>query len=152
MFQYCGNLRSIEIPNGVTTLLNQSFKSTGVTSVYLPDSVTELRSAFQSCQNLETIRLSENLSQIGEFAFDYCSALKNIEIPTSVTLFKNRSFRGCSALESIYIPASVTSMGPSVFEDCSALTIKAAAYSKPTGWNDDWNPSNRPVIWGYQAA
>jgi hypothetical protein len=21
--------------------------------------------------------------------------------------------------------------------------------SQPSGWNENWNPNNRPVVWGY---
>jgi hypothetical protein len=92
------------------------------------------------------------LISFGEWALQGCTHLKSIEIPSSVTSFSNRSFINCQSLETIYLSANVTSMGPYVFDGCSSLTIRAAAYSKPAGWNDDWNPSNRPVIWGYQAA
>jgi hypothetical protein len=43
-------------------------------------------------------------------------------------------------------------MGEDVFEGCTALTINAAAASKPAGWDETWNSSNRPVNWGYQAS
>jgi len=29
------------------------------------------------------------------------------------------------------------------------LTIYAEAPSQPAGWHEDWNPGNRPVVWGF---
>ena len=59
-----------------------------------------------------------------------------------------RAFSGCSSLTSIVIPNSVASIGNSAFAGCSRLTICCRAQSKPSGWSDSWNPSNRPVVWG----
>jgi len=47
------------------------------------------------------------------------------------------------------IPNSVTSIGGFAFDSCKSLTIYAEASSKPFGWSNIWNFSNRPVVWGY---
>ena len=80
----------------------------------------------------------------------------SIEIPSaviykgtsySVTSIGDRAFYYCSSLTSIEIPASVTSIGYWAFYGCSSLTIYYEASSKPSGWNSDWNPNGRPVVW-----
>ena len=43
----------------------------------------------------------------------------------------------------------MTSVGEKVFQNCSSLSICCTAEEQPTGWNSNWNPSNRPVTWGY---
>jgi len=102
-------------------------------------------SAFNYCQNLENIELSNNITQIDYYTFMGCSNLKSIDIPSSVTSIGNvafkdctnlsnitipnkvtdigfRAFQGCSNLTNITIPSSVTSLGYSAFEGCSSLT------------------------------
>ena len=37
------------------------------------------------------------------------------------------------------------------FSGCSNLTIYCEATSQPSGWDYDWNDSNRPVVWGYNS-
>jgi hypothetical protein len=46
----------------------------------------------------------------------------------------------------------VTVIDNNAFANCSSLTIYAQAKSRPAGWNADWNPGSRPVIWGSPEA
>jgi hypothetical protein len=41
----------------------------------------------------------------------------------------------------------VTAIGKGGFKACPNVTISCARSSKPSGWHDDWNPDNRPVVW-----
>ncbi|MDE5655299.1 MAG: leucine-rich repeat domain-containing protein, partial [Clostridia bacterium] len=124
-----------------------------LTSIYIPSSVTSINEvAFEGCISLESVIFEENskLSSIGNGAFFYCTNLKNVVIPTSVTKIDYQAFVGCSNIANIEIPKSVTSMGDSVFSGCTSLTIYCEAESQPSEWNSDWNPHNRPVVWGYK--
>ena len=70
---------------------------------------------------------------------------------TKVVGIGNSAFSRCSSLTSVVIPEGVTSIGENAFRGCSSLTIYCEAKKKPEGWNDDWNPSDRPVVWGYKS-
>lgn len=94
--------------------------------------------------------IPEGVTSIGSYAFSGRTGLTNITIPDSVTSIGQDAFEGCTGLTSITIPNSVTSIGKKAFIHCPALTIYCEAKSKPTGWNNDWNPNNRPVVWGAQ--
>ena len=94
--------------------------------------------------------IPEGVTSIGSYAFSGRTGLTNITIPDSVTSIGQDAFEGCTGLTSITIPSSVTSIGKKAFIHCPALTIYCEAKSKPTGWNNDWNPNNRPVVWGAQ--
>ena len=78
----------------------------------------------------------------------------SIEIPPMylekpVTSIGEWAFAACESLTSIVIPDGVTSIGEGAFYSCESLTIYAEASSKPFGWSNSWNSSNRPVVWGY---
>jgi uncharacterized repeat protein (TIGR02543 family) len=49
----------------------------------------------------------------------------------------------------VTIGNGVTIIGYAAFAGCISLTIYCEATSEPSGWNDYWNSSNRPVVWGY---
>ena len=156
----CGKaklLSNIVIPstyNGkaVSTIMEDGFKEcTNLKSIVIGNNVTSIgESAFRYCSKLTSIEIPNSVTSIGNSAFSGCSSLTNIVIPNSVTSIDNNAFSGCSSLTNIVIPSSVTSIGYFAFEDCSKLTIYCEAESKPDGWDNDWNWSKRPVVWGYE--
>ena len=88
------------------------------------------------------------VTSIGEGAFRGCNSLTSIVIPSSVTSIGKRAFSSCTSLTSIVIPSSVTSIGEDAFSGCSSLTIICEASNEPSGWDSNWNSSNRPVYCG----
>ena len=118
----------------------------------IPDSVTSInKGAFYGAFFLTNIVIPNSVINIGDSAFYACRALINIEIPNSVKSIGDWAFGDCNSLTSVVIPDSVTSIGDDAFSNCTSLTIYCEAESKPDGWDDDWNYSNRPVVWGYKG-
>ncbi|MCK9536302.1 MAG: leucine-rich repeat protein, partial [Bacilli bacterium] len=152
-FSLCTSLPSITIPESVTSIGNSAFIGcTSLTSITIPDGVTSIgRGALYNCTSLTSITIPESVTSIGDYAFGYCTSLTNFMIPESVTSIGNSAFGYCTSLTSVMIPESVTSIGDYAFSDCTSLTIYVKATSKLSGWSDDWNYSNRPVVWGYEG-
>ena len=107
--------------------------------------------AFACCNNLTSIALPSGLTSIGTSAFAVCMSLISITLPNSTTSIGKHAFSYCKCMTSIEIPSSVTNIGELAFYNCSNLTIYCEAESQPSEWDDDWNPDNRPVIWGYKS-
>ncbi|MBE7090585.1 MAG: hypothetical protein E7363_01565 [Clostridiales bacterium] len=148
-FYNCTSLTEIVIPNSVTSIGSSAFRyCTSLTEIVIPNSVTSIGYyAFYNCTSLTEIVIPKGVTSIGDEAFSSCSSLTEIVIPNSVTSIGYRAFEYCSSLTEIVIPNSVTSIGYYAFVSCSSLTIYCEAASQPIGWNSDWNPSNRPVVW-----
>ena len=122
-FEYNEYLRSIDVPEGVTSIGNCAFNNcSSLTSVEIPNSVTSIGDrAFYGCSSLEAIEISNSVTSIGSFAFEGCSSLTSVEIPNSVTSIGSSAFYGCSSLTSVEIPNSVTSIDSWTFYGCSSL-------------------------------
>ena len=98
-------------------------RCSNVTSVTLPDSVTEISAdAFFMCSGLTSINIPDAVNMIGNRAFYGCEGLKSITIPDSVTEVEDTVFYNCSGLESVTISSSATKIGENAFSDCSSLT------------------------------
>ena len=63
MLEGCGELASVELPEGLETLS---------------------RNVFSGCRKLKSIRLPRSLKTIDDYAFAYCKELRRIFIPSSV--------------------------------------------------------------------
>ena len=84
----------------VTGIGASAFRSTSITSVTIPGSVTTIGSyAFSRCSNLTTITIEEGVCVIEDAAFEYCGKLATITLPSTLTkLQANSVFYGCSSL------------------------------------------------------
>lgn len=97
----------------------------GVTSVEIPETITEIGSStFSGCTGLTSINIPETITKIGSSAFSGCTGLTSINIPETITEINGGTFSGCTGLSSITIPGSVTRMGSEwsgVFSGCTSL-------------------------------
>lgn len=68
----------------VTNICNEAFKNSEITSVVIPNTVTEIgESAFFSCSNLTSVVIGDGVTTIGVFAFNMCSSLASVTIEGS---------------------------------------------------------------------
>jgi hypothetical protein len=92
---------------------------------------------------------------IADEGFSDLTIMSSIDIPSDLTSIGFSAFMGCAGLTRIDIPIGVVYIGESAFLGCLNLTIYAAATdpaidmtSPARGWSINWNPDNRPVVWG----
>ena len=126
-FEWCDNLASVVIPDGVVRIGVAAFSGTGLKSVTIPDSVID----------------------IGEFAFLF-SSLTNVALGNGVTSIGHQAF-SFTGLKSVTIPANVKNIEYSVFWHCDDLNTVIFRGDAPNiGWDisdifDEVNPSC--VVW-----
>jgi hypothetical protein len=98
------------------------FAGCGLTSIIIPNSVTEIgEMAFYGCVDLLSVEMPNSITTIAESTFENCSSLTSISIPNSVTNIKNRAFYGCQDLTDVIIGNSVSRIGEYAFYQCSSL-------------------------------
>ena len=121
---------SAVVPDKLNGLPVKSIKSsafsdsTKLESIIISDSVSEIGIyAFSGCTSLKSIKLPDSLTKIKQSTFNKCTKLKSITIPDSVTEIEGAAFFGCKSLEFINIPSSVTKINNSTFNGCSNLSV-----------------------------
>jgi len=127
-YQIGRNIRSVDIPQGVTSIGNHAFEECfALEEVTIPQSVTSIGLiAFGGCCKLTTLSLGENVETIGDSAFYHCinlgkDDLTSVTIPQSVTSIGKDAFRFCNNMKSLTINGAIESMGARAFAGCISL-------------------------------
>lgn len=150
IFNGCTKLASVTLSNKLTEIPLQCFLDcSSLTEITIPSTVTKIKGyGFGGCSSLSKVEILGEITAIGYSAFQGCSSLKEFTIPSNVKSIESCAFNACDALEVIIIPSSVTSMSYGVFRGCDSLTIYCEVEYEQSGWDEDWNDSNCPVVWG----
>ena len=93
-FEDCKSLRSLVIPNSVTSIGE---------------------GAFIGCESLKSIVLPDGITSIGDETFFGCSSLASLVIPDGVTSIGNGAFADCGSLKNLVLPESVVSIKGNLF-------------------------------------
>ena len=133
-YEYHAYIKTVSLPDGLTSIGFCAFYGYSLTSVSIPNSVTSIGgSAFAGCSGLTSVTIGNSVTTIGSYAFSGCSGLTSVTIPNSVTSIGYSAFQYCSGLTSIDIPNGVTSIGSSAFGGCSINRFTVYATTPPTG-------------------
>ncbi len=121
-------ISAVVIENGVTSIGDYAFYSSGILSVSMPGS-PELNGSAGSAGSLRTI---------GKNAFYNCKNLLSATIPKGVETIGNSAFSGCARLQYIDFPSSIKSVGAAAFMQCDeVLSVRFAPGSENVQIGDD---------------
>ncbi|MBQ9414607.1 MAG: leucine-rich repeat domain-containing protein, partial [Clostridia bacterium] len=141
-FSGCTALTSIDIPKGVRTiegrafegttalttctfheglqtLGNQLFVNSGLTSIYIPKTLSATNSPFEF-SNITDVTFGDGITTLTNDLFYNAKKLTHVTLPNTLTLIGSYCFAQ-STLESVVIPDSVQTMGGHAFSHCDNL-------------------------------
>ena len=116
---------------------NNAFESSGITSITIPASVTEIGIyAFYLCSSLASVNFAAGslLVSIGNSAFS-SSGITSVTIPASVTSIGGNVFNGTTSLATVVLPSTnglgltSPSNGPVSFYGASGVNIISGIYT-----------------------
>ncbi len=132
-FKGCNNLKTVEINNNTIVSKNYDpniteednlswlFFDSNIEKVILGEDVTSIgyRAFFGS--TITSLKMTDNIKTIEDYAFMECSKLTSIELSNSLTDIGEWAFWGCG-LSSVTIPQSVKCIHLFAFQMCHNLT------------------------------
>ena len=121
-FVGCTALTAFDFTN-VTTLGYRAFAASGLTSVVLPATLTNLSaSVFGSCKSLVSVDVQGAYETFPAGMFGYCYALKDVKFAEGTKRIGNTVFFRCTGLETVTLPASCFKIENQCFYGCTSLT------------------------------
>ena len=101
-FNGCYNIRTVNLPEGITEIGNSAFCNVYFTEINLPSTLKSIgNDAFNYCNDLVSISIPEGVTSIGDYVFRSCQNLQKIELPNSLTKIGERIVQNCNSLISV---------------------------------------------------
>lgn len=124
VFQDCKELRTAEIPSGITSIGDRAFQGCGrLESVTFPESVHYIgKQAFAGCVSLTDIVLP-GVTTIRAAAFQDCLGLRSVTILANFGTIERNMFAGCRNLEELRLPVGLREIAQDAFQDCRNLKV-----------------------------
>lgn len=147
-FRYCKSIRTINLPNTVTSIGDGAFSDckalydisslsgtqitkinrntfsgdNSLVKVSIPTTCREIGGgAFNGCTNLRTFDF-KNVTTFGNSAFSGCSSLSSVTLANGTNTIPFGCFYNCSGIKSLSLPNSIITIGELAFYNCSSLT------------------------------
>lgn len=102
-FQNCSDLKHVELGKTLTTIKDGCFQNSGLLSICVPNSVTDIgANAFCCCANLENVHFQSGskLTQIRNACFQG-TKLREITLPATVKQIAKCAFKDCALLQRV---------------------------------------------------
>ena len=120
---YYGSEPDVILPADITAIYQRAFENCNtVKSLVISDSVESIgEAAFFNCTSLQSVTFGCSITSIPYRAFQWCNALVTLTIPDTVKVISADAFSGCVSLVSIDLGNGVTTIGWSAFFGCSSI-------------------------------
>ena len=124
-FAHCTALENLKLPDGLVELGAAFYQCTGLKTVEIPNSVTTAyygySGVFTGCSSMESVKMGTGMTTIPSNMFAMCTNLHFFEIPNSVTQIASNAFSGCKQLNTIIFPNSITTTQTNYYGDTNSF-------------------------------
>ncbi|MDE7158140.1 MAG: leucine-rich repeat domain-containing protein [Clostridiales bacterium] len=90
---------------------------------------------FRGHSEIQSVKIPDTVTDLGEFVFDGCMNLRRIELPPQLVCLWGNTFTRCG-IEEITLPNKLTALPPFAFKECRNLkkVICGAGMRKIHAW------------------
>ena len=129
-FRWCTDLKTIPLPQGLTNIGDNAFRSSGLTSVTIPNGVTAIRSeTFWTCVGLKTVIIPDSVTSIDFEAFTHCPNIREMYVSNSLITLGENAFNDVTLYDSdasTELEKDVEHLRGAMFVDRSDSAVKLA--------------------------
>ena len=137
------NITSATIPYGITEIQGSFYGCQNLKTINIPNSVTSITAGgFTDCYVLKNVIIPNSMITLDSQAFSNCRAFTNVIIPNTITSIGVSAFRGCTNLTSVTVEATTPpTLGTNVFNNTNANLViyvpsqSVNAYKTATNWS-----------------
>jgi hypothetical protein len=140
----------VTLPSSIAAVGNYAFfRSTGLTSVNLPDVLSIGSGAFTDCSALSTVNIPAAIS-IGSSAFSLCYSLTTVNIPAATSIGTYAfSYTGTAPL-AVALGNSAPALGADIFNAVTqpktvTVTVPAGATGYDATWQNNFTGGNANI-------
>ncbi|MBQ6944210.1 MAG: leucine-rich repeat domain-containing protein [Ruminococcus sp.] len=153
VFENCQNMGKISLPTTLTSIGHAAFMqgdgyvSTvyGLTEITIPSGVTSIGGSAFWGSAISSLVIPESVTEIGKYVCRDCAALKNVTV--NGTVIGEFMFVSCIKLSTFNIGSKLKKIGSNVFNYCSAL--KTITYD---GTLEKWQAIEKGSNWDGRSA
>ena len=128
-FDGCSSLSTVHFPKTLREIRSDAFCGTGLTEFIAPDSLTAIWSyAFKDCARLIKVDL-KNVSSVSGGAFQSCTALQSVRLSDTLTELPDHLFDGCTLLSEIDMPDNPIAISAFILDG-------TAYYNDQSNWDN----------------
>lgn len=121
-FEACHSLEEVQFGSGVEKLGANAFHSCDIKSVDIPDNVTSIGNLAFAYGGIRSLKIGKGLKNIASGAFKHNYQLSSVTLSEGTETIEKDAFLCCENLESIVIPKSVKYIGSRAFRHCIKLS------------------------------
>lgn len=149
-FSNCTGLKSVTIPNSITSITSYAFAyCTSLTIVNIPDSVTSIgEGSFLYCTSLKNISIPNSVINIGEWAFSYSTGLINDNPNLTIYGYTNSYVQSYAQNNNIKFTAISEDIAvESINLNKNSITLMQGLMEYLTATISPSNATNQAVLW-----
>ena len=156
-FSHCTALRQVVLPSTLQKIGMLAFENaggtndfgehtyTGITSIVVPEGVTEIDYGAFTGSNLLDVQLPDTLKTLGFRAFDNTN-LAVLEYPKGITKLNAWYTMGCENLNAIYLPDTLESIEPLAIAKNADLSLFVFHEDRVDTAPEDYSVSNLELV------
>lgn len=103
--------------------------------------------AFNGCQDLREVTISDKITEIGAYTFNDCKMLADVRFSNSLLSIGEYAFSGCVSLKTVVLDSMIIqAIGSRAFADCDGLTdFTITRMSGAVSYDDDTFANSRNI-------